>query len=108
MEGDGPDAVTVAIQNAYTHSCARVPQPNRPVIAATGQQAAIGAKGNGAHPAGMILQYAQTLSGTPVGHIPEADGPVVTAAGEILSIGTEGDGPDAIGMSPASEHGRTI
>src|SRR6266704_6330723 len=70
MEGDGPDAVTVALQHAYTHPFVSVPQPNRPVVAATGQQGAVGAEGNGAHAAAMVLQHAKTLTRTLVGDIP--------------------------------------
>ena len=70
MEGDGPDAVTVALQNAYTHPSVSVPQPNRPVVAATGQQVAVGTEGNGTHTPAMVLQHAKTLTRTLSGDIP--------------------------------------
>src|SRR5690242_788122 len=108
MEGDGPDTVAVAVQNACAYPFASVPQSNRPVIAATGQQATIWAEGDSAHAARMVLQYTYTLTCVAASDVPKTDGPVITATGEVSPIGTEGDGPDAIGMPTTGEHGCII
>src|SRR5437764_8956947 len=108
MEGDGPDTVAVAGQNASARPFVRVPQPNRPVIAATCQQAAIGTEGDSAHAARMVWQHTYTLTCTAASDVPKTNGPIITATGEVAPIGTEGDGPDAIGMPPAGERGCAI
>src|SRR5579859_2389743 len=85
MRLEDPEALTAA----------HIPQPDRLIIAATGQQGGIWAEGHRTDQVGMALQRAQALTGV---HIPQFDDVVARTAGEQHITRAE-DSTDQVGMA---------
>jgi hypothetical protein len=81
----------VAFEGAHFSSCGHLPQLDRLVIGAGGEELPVGAERHGSDPAGVAFEGAHFSS---CGHLPELDRLVIGAGGEELAVGAERHGSD--------------
>src|SRR2546426_5077661 len=82
-----------------------IPEPDRLVTAATGQQAPIRAPG---HRIDRAALAGQRLEALPRGDIPESDGGIISATGERPAIRSKDETMDASGVLPHPEQGPVL
>ena len=82
------DVTEVPGQLADQRAARRLPEPDRPVVAAGGEQLAVGADAHGADPAPVGLDRPDRL-GRGGGGLPDDDSPVAAAAVGRLAVGRE-------------------
>jgi hypothetical protein len=81
-----------------------IPNADLVVFAAAGQEAPVGAKGEGKNPAGGVFELAIAIAGF---EIPQVDG-AVGAAGQGLVVGAKGHRPAPAVLGVQGEHGLGI
>jgi hypothetical protein len=86
----------VASEGAHFLSCGHLPQLDRVVIGAGGEELPVGAERHGIDPVGVAFEGAHFSS---CGHLPELDRLVIGAGGEELPVGAERHGPDQVGVA---------
>jgi hypothetical protein len=88
----------MALQRAQVFARDRIPEADRPVCAARGQQFAVGGKGNGIDDILMAAELEQLLAGD---CLPQAHYPVVASRGDGAAVGGEGDREHTIDVTQA-------
>jgi hypothetical protein len=86
----------VAFEGAHFCPCGHLPQLDRVVLGAGGEEPPVGAERHGSDIPGVAFEGAHFSS---CGHLPQLDRVVIGAGGEELPVGAERHGPDSAGVA---------